>query len=123
MEKDAAKPSHQKRQEEIYLDDEDVLARVLGLAEGDYLCITVNSSWPAKGLLEGDIILFKSNETAGAGDVVLIEEEGQVRLGLVSRPGFLDTIYGRRPLEASERIVAVGSALARRLGEKDTDAT
>jgi hypothetical protein len=118
-----AKPSHQKRQEEIYLDDEDVLARVLGLAEGDYLCITVNSSWPAKGLLEGDIILFKSNETAGAGDVVLIEEEGQVRLGLVSRPGFLDTIYGRRPLEASERIVAVGSALARRLGEKDTDAT
>lgn len=110
-------PSHQKRSIEVRLDDEDALVRLLGLDEGDYISVAVNSSWPEKSLLEGDLIIFQQTGAAGAGDIVLIEDEGQVRLGIVSRPGFLETINGRRPLEASERIIGVGVALARRIGE------
>lgn len=116
MEKDATRQPHENRQVEVYLDEDDVLAQALGLAEGDYLCITVNVSWPEKGFLEGDVIILTPRQVADAGDIVLIEEEGSVRIGLVSRPGFLETLYGRRPLEATEQIIAVAVALARRMG-------
>ncbi|HEX8089625.1 MAG TPA: hypothetical protein VF762_12260, partial [Blastocatellia bacterium] len=99
-----------------YADDEDILVRVLDIPEADYECVMVNRSWPEKSLLEGDIILFAARGDAEGGDVVLIEgEEGHVRLGISSKPGFLETTYGRRPLEGSERVIGVGVALARRL--------
>ena len=115
MDKDNPLPSHEKRHLQVYADDEDVLVRVLDIPEADYECVMVNSSWPEKSLLDGDIILFAARTDAEGGDIVLIEEEGRVRLGLLSRPGFLETTIGRRPLEASERIIGVGIALARRL--------
>jgi hypothetical protein len=115
MEKDNDIPAHEKRHLQVYADDEDILVRVLDIPEADYECVMVNSSWPEKSLLDGDIILFAARADAEAGDIVLIEEEGRVRLGLLSRPGFLETIQGRRPLEASERIIGLGVALARRL--------
>jgi hypothetical protein len=115
MEKDNDIPANQKRHLQVYADDEDILVRVLDIPEADYECVTVNSSWPEKSLLDGDIILFAARTDAEGGDVVLIEEDGRVRLGILSRPGFLETTYGRRPLEASERIIGVGVALARRL--------
>jgi hypothetical protein len=118
MEKEDNLPAHEKRHLQVYADDEDILVRVLDIPEADYECVMVNSSWPEKSLLEGDIILFAARADAEGGDVVLIEEdEGRVRLGLLSRPGFLETTIGRRPLEASERIIGVGVALARRLRE------
>ncbi|MFP5263842.1 MAG: hypothetical protein ACLGJB_18330 [Blastocatellia bacterium] len=116
MEKEDNLPAHEKRHLQVYADDEDILVRVLDIPEADYECVMVNSSWPEKSLLEGDIILFAARADAAAGDVVLIqEEESRVRLGILSKPGFLETTYGRRPLEASERIIGVGVALARRL--------
>jgi hypothetical protein len=116
MEKEDNLPAHEKRHLQVYADDEDVLVRVLDIPEADYECVMVNSSWPEKSLLEGDIILFAARTDAEGGDIVLIEEEEtRVRLGILSRPGFLETTYGRRPLEASERIIGVGVALARRL--------
>jgi hypothetical protein len=116
MEKEDNLPAHGKRHLQVYADDEDVLVRVLDIPEADYECVMVNSSWPEKSLLEGDIILFAARTDAEGGDIVLIEEEEtRVRLGILSRPGFLETTYGRRPLEASERIIGVGVALARRL--------
>jgi hypothetical protein len=119
MEEDGTAGSHQKRQMEVYLDDDDVLAEALGLDAGDYICVRVNSSWPEKSLLEGDIIMLRPSGAPGEGDIVLIEEGGRKRLAIASRPGFLDTLYGRRPLEAAERVIAVGVALARRLGDRD----
>jgi hypothetical protein len=116
VEEEEAAPHNQRRQTEIRVGNEDSLVRLLGLAEGDYLSITVNSSWPEKSLLEGDVIMFGPAGAPEAGDIVLIEKDGRVRLGIVSRPGFLETVYGRRPLEASERIIAVGVALARKIG-------
>jgi hypothetical protein len=115
MEKEESIKVEEKRRLQAYVDGEDVLARVLGVPEADYECVTVNSSWPDKGLVEGDVILITAGEVARGGDIVLIEEEGQVRLGLVSEPGWLETAYGARPLNATEQIVGVGLALARRL--------
>ena len=115
MEKESPVPSHEKRHLQVYADDEDILVRVLDIPEADYECVMVNSSWPEKSLLDGDIILLSARTDAEGGDVVLIEEDGRVRLGILARPGFLETTVGRRPLEASERIIGVGVALARRL--------
>lgn len=118
MDKDENIPAHDKRQLQLYVDDEDALAKALGITEGDYQCVMVNSAWMEKSLLEGDVILFAATFIAEAGDIVLIEEEGRIRVGLASKPGFLETTLGRRPLEATERIIGVGVALARRLGSK-----
>lgn len=115
MERDETGPANEKRQLEVYVDDEDVLAEVLDVAEGDYQCITINQSWPEKGLLEGDIILFDGRTNAAAGDIVLIEERGQRRAGLLFESGFLETPLGSRPLEAQEHIIGIGIALARSL--------
>ncbi len=115
MEKDENIPAHQKRRLQVYADDEDVLVKVLGIPEADYECVMVNSSWPEKNLVEGDIVLCVGARSPLEGDIVLIEEEGRVRLGVLAKPGFLETRYGSRPLEESERIVGVGVALARKL--------
>ena len=45
----------------------------------------------------------------------MIEQEGQAKLGILSTLGYLETPSGLRPLEASERIIGVGVALARKL--------
>jgi hypothetical protein len=116
MEKDDLLSARQKRHLQVYATQEDILVRVLDIPEADYECVMVNTAWPDKSLLDGDIILFAARTDAEGGDVVLIEEEGHVRLGLLSRPGFLETTYGRRPIEGAERIIGVGVALARRLG-------
>ena len=116
MEKEDNLPAHEKRHVQVSADDDDILVRVLDIPEADYECVMVNSSWAEKSLLEGDVILFAWPVEAEGGDIVLIEDdEDHVRLGLLSRPGFLETAIGRRPLEASERIIGVGVALARRL--------
>jgi hypothetical protein len=119
VEEDDATSPDQRRQTKVWLGSEDSLVRVLGLAPGDYFSVTVNSSWPEKGLLEGDVIMLSRAGSPASGDVVLIEEEGGAKLGIVSRPGFLETVYGRRPLEATERIIAVAVALARRTGNSE----
>jgi len=115
MENDEIIAADEKRRIHVYVDNEDVVARVLDVPEADYECVTVNASWPDKGLVEGDIVLVSAAAVSKAGDIVLIEEEGRVRLGLLSEPGFLETPYGVRPVDASERIVGAGLALARRL--------
>ena len=63
-------------------------------------------------MLEGDIVLCAGGRAPLAGDIVLIEEDGRERLGVLAEPGFLETRSGSRPIEASERITAVGVALA-----------
>lgn len=121
MEKDQNIPAHEKRRLQVYADDEDVVVRVLGIPEADYECVMVNGSWPEKSLLEGDIVLCADGRAALAGDIVLIEEEGRVRLGVLAEPGFLETRNGSRPIEPSERIVGVGVALARKLAGGSID--
>jgi len=123
MEKDENIPSHDKRRVQVYADDEDVLVKVLGIPEADYECVTVNGSWAERSLLEGDIVLCAQNRTPLAGDIVLIEEEGRVRLGILAEPGFLETRSGSRPLGTSERIAGVGVALARKLSGGSIDFT
>lgn len=115
MEKDEDIPAHEKRRLQVYADDEDVIVRVLGIPEADYECVTVNASWTEKCLLEGDIVLCAGGREPLTGDIVLIDEEGRMRLGVLAEPGFLQTRTGSRPIEASERIVGVGVALARKL--------
>ena len=115
MENDEIIPAHEKRRLRSFVDNEDVLARVLDVPEADYECVTVNASWPDKGLVEGDIVLVSAAVVPRAGDIVLIEEEGRVRLGLLAEPGFLETPSGMRPIVDTERIVGAGLALARRL--------
>jgi len=115
LEKDQNIPSHEKRRLQVYADDEDVIVKVLGIPEADYECVMVNGSWPDKSLLEGDIVLCAAGREPLAGDIVLIEEDGRVRLGMLAEPGFLETRQGRRPIEPSERVVGVGVALARKL--------
>ena len=119
MEKDENIPAHEKRHLQVYADDEDILVRVLDIPEADYECVMVNSPWPDKSLLEGDIVLFAKCTAAQGGDIVFIEAEGCVRLDIVSEPGWLETTYGARPLEASEQIIGVGVALARKLGNRE----
>ncbi|HZM87263.1 MAG TPA: hypothetical protein VFF31_12120 [Blastocatellia bacterium] len=115
LEKDQNIPSHEKRRLQVYADDEDVIVKVLGIPEADYECVMVNGSWPDKSLLEGDIVLCAEGREPLAGDIVLIEEDGRVRLGVLAEPGFLETRQGSRPIETSERVVGVGVALARKL--------
>ncbi len=113
--KDQNIPSHEKRRLQVYADDEDVIVKVLGIPEADYECVMVNGSWPDKSLLEGDIVLCAEGREPLAGDIVLIEEDGRVRLGVLAEPGVLETRQGSRPIEPSERVVGVGVALARKL--------
>lgn len=115
MEKDQNIPAHDKRRLQVYADDEDVVVKVLGIPEADYECVMVNGSWPEKSLLEGDIVLCAEGRAPLAGDIVLIEEEGRVRLGILAEPGFLETRNGSRAIGDSERIIGVGVALARKL--------
>lgn len=118
MEKDETIAANEKRRQQVYADDDDILVRVLDIPEADYECVIVNSTWLERGLLEGDIILFAARDNPEEGDIVLIEEDQHTRLGISSVPGYLETTQGRRPLEWSERIVGVGVALARRLAAK-----
>lgn len=115
MEKDENIPAHEKRQLRVYADNHDTLVEALGIPEGDYRCVMVNGSWAEKNLVEGDIVLCADGRSPLAGDIVVIEEEGRVRLGILAEPGFLETKQGSRPLAMSERIVGVGVALARKL--------
>src|SRR5215216_2061864 len=78
--KDEVLLSHDKRRRQVYLDDDDVVAKVLDVREGDYECVMVNSDWLDKGLLAGDIVLFSEGSAALPGDIVLIEEDGHTRL-------------------------------------------
>jgi len=121
MEKDENIAAHDKRRLQVYADDEDLLVKVLGIPEADYECVLVNGPWPEKSLLEGDIILCAGNRSALAGDIVLIEQDGRERLGVLAEPGFLETKYGRRPLESSETIIGVGVALTRKLAGGSID--
>ena len=115
MEKDENITAHEKRRLQVYADDEDVLVKVLGIPEADYECVLVNGPWAEKSLLEGDLVLCAGNRAPGAGDIVLIEQDGRERLGVLAEPGFLETKYGRRPIEPTEKIIGVGVALARKL--------
>lgn len=116
MESNEKIPATENRRLQVYVDDEDAFSKVLTVPEGDYECVRVNQSWQDKGLVEGDIVLIRlGEENARAGDIVLLEEEGISRLGLMAEPGWLETPYGARPLNATEKIAGVGLALARRL--------
>lgn len=108
-------PANEERRTEVHPSAEDVLVRVLSIPERDYECVKVNSSWPEKGLIEGDIVLCLRGQLAGEGDIVLIEQEGREKLGVMADPGFLETPRGNRMLDATEMIVGVGFALARKL--------
>ncbi len=112
---------NEKRRLQVYAAHSDVLVKVLDVPEADYECVMVNSPWPERGLLQGDVVLCNASSEGGDGDIVMIEEEGQVRLGILSTPGYLETPFGFRALEASERIVGVGVALARRLSRGGAD--
>ncbi len=107
-------PNEAERRRRIYLEEEDVSVVVLGMSEGFYECVRVNSEWLERGFLEGDIILFAAGEPED-GDIVLIEEDGDTRLGVASAPGYLLTRQGMRPLDPRETIVSVGRGLVRRL--------
>src|SRR5262245_62097306 len=98
--------SEDERRRRIYIEEEDVSVTVLGMSEGYYDCVRVNSEWLERGFLEGDIILF-SEGGPDDGDIVLIEEEGDTRLGVASAPGYLMTRQGMRPLDPTEKIVGV----------------
>jgi len=108
-------PAGNDRRLQVYVDKDDTVSRVLDVAEGDYECVRVNSSWPDKGLIEGDMVLIRATPTAQGGDIVLLEEDGRERLGIVHEPGWLETLSGVRPLSASERLTGVGVALVRAL--------
>lgn len=110
-----------ERRLQLYAADDDLLVEARILAEGDYECVRVNSSWPEKNLFAGDVIFFAAGDAGDAGDIVLIEQGGSVRIGLVAEPGLLETPAGCRPLEASEKIIGIGVALASRLGKRDVE--
>ena len=116
MDKDESAQTNERSRLQVSATESDILVRILDLPEADYECIMVSRGWYEKSLLEGDAILFAARNDAEAGDIVLIEEEGHTHLGIASSYGFLETAIGRRPLEASERIIGVGVALARKLG-------
>ena len=109
------------RRLQLYAADDDLLVETQILKEGDYECVRVNSSWPEKNLFAGDVLFFTAADVADAGDIVLIEQEGSVRIGLVAEPGSLETPAGQRPMEASERIIGVAAALASRLGKREAE--
>jgi hypothetical protein len=115
MENEDLVETDDNRRTHLYIDDEDVMVRVLKLNEGDYEIVRVNTSWLDRGFLQNDVILFAEDVEPEDGDIVLIEEEGLTRLGVASAPGYLLTKQGPRPLDAGETIVGVGMGLARRL--------
>lgn len=117
---DHIKPN-EKRRLQVYASHNDVLVKVLDVPEADYECVMVNSPWPQRGLLEGDIVLCRASSEATDDDIVMIEREGEVRLGLLLTPGYLNTPMGTRALEPSERIIGVGVALARKLSRGGAD--
>jgi hypothetical protein len=121
MEQEENLKPNEKRRLQVYASHNDVLVKVLDVPEADYECVMVNSSWQQKGLLEGDIVLCSTSSEAADGDIVMIEESGQVRLGVLSTSGYLETPIGFRPLEPSERIIGVGVALARKLSRGGAD--
>ena len=102
--------SDEKRSVQVHADGNDALVSVLGIPEADYQCVRVNGSWTDKGLVEGDIVLCADGRSPLAGDIVLLEENGCVRLGIFAEPGFLETKQGSRPIEMTERIIGVGVA-------------
>jgi hypothetical protein len=110
-----------KRRLRVRASGGDVFVTVLDVPEGEYECVLVNGSWIEKGLLEGDMVLCNASSEATDGDIVMIEEHGEIRLGVLSTLGYLATPVGQRPLEPSERIVGVGVALARRLSSTAAD--
>ena len=105
----------EKRRSQVSAREDDILVRVLDIPEADYECVVVNRGWYEKGLLKGDVILFADRSDPEMGEIVLIEEEGETRLGIASNYGFLETAIGRRPVELSERVIGVGVALIRKL--------
>lgn len=107
--------TNERRRQQVYIDDEDVTVRLLGLKEGDYECVRVNTPWLERGFLEGDVILFNEESEPEDGDIVLIEEQGLTRLGVASAPGYLLTLQGPRPLDPTETIIGVGLGLVRSL--------
>ena len=113
-----ATPASEKRRLEVSASADDLLVRLLSIPSSSYECVTVNSSWPEKGLIEGDIVLCVRDRSAGEGDIVLIEQNGAERLGVMSTPGYLETPRGNRLLEATENISGVGVALARGLNRE-----
>jgi|SRR6185295_1834234 len=115
MEQQENTQPNEDRRRQVYASGHDVLVKVLGVPEADYECMIVNSSWPERGLLEGDIVLCTASSVGADGDIVMIEQGGQVRLSILATLGYLETPSGLRPLEASERIIGVGVALARKL--------
>jgi len=121
MEQEETIQANEKRRLQVYASGTDVLVKVLDVPESDYECMIVNASWPEKGLLEGDIVLCTASSVGADGDIVMIEQEGKVRLGVLSTLGYLETPVGFRPLEASERIIGVGVALARKLSRGGAD--
>jgi hypothetical protein len=114
MEENGGSTDSGRRRERVTADD--VLTRLLDVAEGTYECVTVKNSWPEKGLMEGDVALITPGVPATAGSVVLIESEGATRLGLMSGAGWLATPYGDRPMDATETIIGAAIALVRKLG-------
>jgi len=121
MEKEENTNPYEKRRLQVYASGNDVLVKVLDVPEADYECLIVKNSWPERGLLEGDIVLCTASSVGADGDIVMIDQGGQVRLGILSTLGYLQTPYGLRPLEASERIIGVGVALARKLARGSAD--
>jgi hypothetical protein len=115
VENDQNIPANEKRRLPVYADDEDVVVKVLGIPEADYQCVMVNGSWVEKSLVEGDVVLCADGRVPLAGDIVLIEQDGRIRLGILAETGFLETRNGNRPIDATERIIGVGVALVRKL--------
>jgi hypothetical protein len=114
MEEDTVE-TDERRRRQVYIDDEDVTVLLLGMKKGDYECVRVNAPWLDRGLLEGDVILFNEESEPEDGDIVLIEEGGETRLGIASAPGYLLTLQGPRILDPTETIVGVGLGLVRSL--------
>jgi hypothetical protein len=115
MENEEKAAAADKRRLQVYVDNDDILSRVLDVPEADYECVRVNGSWLEKGLAAGDMVLIVRGPEPGPGDIIWIEEDGRERLGLMHEPGWLETIHGVRPLNANEHIIGVGIALVRRL--------
>ena len=119
MDNDENIPAHEKRCQIVHATSGDILVQVLDIPEAGYQCLRVNHSWTDKGLLEGDIVLFAARSDAAEDDIVLIEDEGELRLGVASTTGYLQTPRGPRAMEATERIIGVGVGLARKLGGRE----
>jgi len=107
--------AQENRRLEVTVNRDDLLVRLLNVPETTCECISVNSAWPEKGLMEGDVVLCARGQLVGEGNIVLIEQDGREKLGIMSTPGFLETPRGNRPLDATENIVGVGIALVRKL--------